>query len=336
MMGSLTAEQIQHFNHYGFIQVDDVLDPEEILDPIIEEYEGVLDRLADELFEAGEIQSRYEDLPFGERVTEIYAESGRIHNQVFDFSLPFSGVNENTPFWTGPAVFNAFTNESLLDAIESLLGPEIYSNPVQHVRVKPPEHRLPKNDDGNPIIGATAWHQDHGVVIEEADETEMLTVWFPLQDTPVEKGPLKIVPSSHGGELLTHCVDYVGNGKEFAGARQIPENLFDADGAIPIPVNRGGVVLLHKKTVHGSLPNISDEIRWSFDLRYNPTGQPTGRPLFPGFVARSKSNPETELRDADKWTELWSETRSMMAGINQDGQGDHKFGRWNTDHADCA
>ena len=38
---------------------------------------------------------------------------------------------------------------------------------------------------------------------------------------------------------------------------------------------------MHKHTIHGSLPNVSDEIRWSLDLRYNPTGQPTGRPEFP-------------------------------------------------------
>lgn len=335
-MASLTDTQVQHFNEFGFVQVDDIFDPAQVLDPIVEEYEGVLDRLAGELFQSGEIQSRYEDLPFGERVTQIYSETGRVHSQFFDFSLPFSGVKEDTPFWTGPAVFNAFIHEPLLDAIESLIGPEIYSNPVQHVRIKPPEHRLPKNELGNPIIGATAWHQDHGVVIEEADETEMLTVWFPLQDTPVEKGPLKVVPGSHRGDLLTHCIDYQGNGKAFAGARQIPEHLFDSEGAVPLPVNRGGAVLMHKRTVHSSLPNVSDDIRWSFDLRYNPTGEPTGRPLFPGFVARSRSNPETELRDAGEWTRMWTDTRSKMAGINQEGQADFKFGRWDSDHLDCA
>ncbi|MCZ6538753.1 MAG: phytanoyl-CoA dioxygenase family protein [Chloroflexi bacterium] len=335
-MGSLTSAQVRHFDEWGFVQVDDVFDPAQVLDPIVEEYEGVLDRLADELFEAGEISSRHEDLPFGERITEIYSETGRVHSQFFDFSLPFSGVSEDTPFWTGAAVFNAFTSEPLLDAIESLIGPEIYSNPVQHVRIKPPEHRLPKNDLGNPIIGATPWHQDHGVVIEEADETNMLTVWFPLQDAMIEKGPLKVVPGSHRGDLLTHCIDYPGNGKEFAGARQIPEKLFDADGAVPLPTKRGGAVFMHKRTVHSSLPNVSDEIRWSFDLRYNPTDEPTGRPLFPGFVARSRSNPETELRDADRWTQMWTETRSMMAKINQGGQEDVKFGRWDSEHPDCA
>ena len=50
----------------------------------------------------------------------------------------------------------------------------------------------------------------------------------------------------------------------------------------------------------------------------------------------SPRDPETELRDAEKWTQMWSETRSKMAEINQDGQADFKFGRWDSDHPDCA
>ena len=335
-MGTLTESQVAEFDEQGYLVVENVIDPEEVLDPMIEEYAGVLDRLADELFRAGEISSRYEELPFGDRITKIYAETGRVHSQYFDFSLPFSGVTPDTPFWTGPAVFNAFTHEPLLDAIESLIGPEIHSNPVQHVRIKPPEKYLPKNDLGNPIIGATAWHQDHGVVIEEADETNMLTVWFPLLDAPLEKGPLKVVPGTHKGDLLTHCLDYIGNGQQFLGARQIPEKLFPEDRAVAVPLDRGSALFMHKRTVHSSLPNVSEEIRWSFDLRYNPTGEPTGRPLFPGFVARSRAHPETELRDADKWTEMWEDARARMSTVNQNGQEDHKFGRWSTDHPDCA
>ena len=31
-------------------------------------------------------------------------------------------------------------------------------------------------------------HQNNGVVLPEADQTEMLTVWFPLWDATVENG----------------------------------------------------------------------------------------------------------------------------------------------------
>ena len=326
-MSALSQQQVEQFQEQGFLKVEGVLDPATYLDPVIDEYAGVLDSLAKELFAGGEISSTYDELPFGERVTRIYAESGRAHSQYFDFSLPFTDVREDTPFWCGPAVLNAFTAEPLLDVVESLIGPEIYSNPVQHVRIKPPESKLPRTPNGKPVIGATQWHQDHGVVTPEADETNMLTVWFSLYDTPVEAGPLKIVPRSHQGGLRTHC------NKQ---GRAIPEKLFDVDATTPIPTARGDVVCLHRQTVHGSLANVSDEIRWSFDLRYNPIGQHTGREAFPGFIARSRKAPYLELREAGQWRQSWEETRQKMARINQGGQTDVPFGRWADGHPDCA
>ena len=74
-MPAMTKEQLEHFEHFGFVTAEGVLDPEEIIDPVIEEYAGVLDNLADELYEDGKISSKYEDVEFGERVTQIYAES---------------------------------------------------------------------------------------------------------------------------------------------------------------------------------------------------------------------------------------------------------------------
>ena len=91
------------------------------------------------------------------------------------------------------------------------------------------------------------------------------------------------------------------------------DKLFRKEDALPVPLQRGGVLFLHRRTCHASLPNRSDDIRWSFDLRYNPTGQPTGRGVFPGFVARSRSHPEMELRDPRAWAEIWYAARRALA-----------------------
>ena len=104
-MPSMTKEQLEHFDHFGFVTAEGVLDPEDVIDPVIDEYASVLDSLADELYDDGKISSTYEDLEFGERVTQIYAESDEVHNGYFDFSLPQGGITEDTPFWAGPAVF---------------------------------------------------------------------------------------------------------------------------------------------------------------------------------------------------------------------------------------
>ena len=45
-MGSLTNEQVAQFEEEGYLVVRGLFDPAEDLDPIIEEYKGVLDSLA--------------------------------------------------------------------------------------------------------------------------------------------------------------------------------------------------------------------------------------------------------------------------------------------------
>jgi len=333
----LAQDQLDHFATEGYLVAKAVMDPVRTLDPVIEEYTSVLDRLADELYRSGEIRSRYEELNFSDRYIQICIDTGQIHSQFFDFSLPFQGVHLDTPFWAGPAVFGALTDPDLLDAVESLIGPKIYSNPAQHVRIKPPEHHLPKNEYGNPILGPTEWHQDYGVLTAEADDTNVVTAWFSLEDTPIEKGPLMVVPRSHQNGLLPHCNHYMDNRPEFAGGSQIPEKLFADDQAIPLPVERGDVVFLHRETVHGSYSNVSDEVRWSLDLRYNPTDQPTGRSAFPGFVARSRKDPASELRDPAEWHRLWLDARTRMSTVNRERQTEVRFYRPNLDgHNLCA
>ena len=139
-MSPITDEQMAFFEDQGYLMVRGLLDQESVLDPVIEEYGTVLDQLAEELFLAGRIESKYEEMPFGERITKVWGESGMVHQQYFDFTLPQGNIQEDTPFWCGPAVFNVLTNPRLLDAVECFIGPEIYSNPVQHVRIKLPEH----------------------------------------------------------------------------------------------------------------------------------------------------------------------------------------------------
>ncbi len=329
-MAHLTEEQLARIEEQGYLVVEGLFDPEQDLDPVIEEYAGVLDRLADELYESGEISSTYGDLPFGDRLTRIYAESGKVHAQYFDFSLPQKNVRADTPMWVGPAVFRLLRNEKLLDAVESLIGPEIYSNPVQHVRLKPPEHLCPVNETtGHAQLGATPWHQDTGVVRPEADETNMLTVWFGLWDATIENGCLEVIPGSHREGLLHHCHTSGAMSRGFG--LHVPDWLLRQGDGVPLPMKQGDALFFHRLNCHSSLPNKSDNIRWSFDLRYNPIGQPTGRGSFPGFVARSRSNPESEMHDPEEWSRLWHEARSRLAR-----SADPTYNRWKVDDPVCS
>jgi hypothetical protein len=330
-MNGLTVEQVEQFHTEGYLLVEDLFDPETDLAPILAEYEGVLDRLAGDLYEQGLIASRYEELPFSDRLIQIYEESGTVHPQYFDFSLPQNGVTHETPFWAGPAVFHTIRNPRLLDAIESLIGPEIYSNPVQHIRIKPPESAAfaKLKDYEVAQLGATPWHQDQGVITEEADESDIITVWFPLRDASERHGCLAVAPRSHVDGLVPHC-PAVRDNSSGVGVH-IKERLIEGREVVPMPMKAGSALFMTKETMHCSLRNTSGEVRISLDLRYNPIGQPTGREAFPGFVARSKAHPETELHDPYAWNQLWVEARRALAE-----QDIPKFNRWDPNSPACA
>ena len=201
-MTGLSKAQVEQFHEDGYLLVKGLFNPTEDLDPIIEEYKGVLNQLAQDLYDQDKIVDTYADLPFGDRFIKICIETNETHSQYFDFSLPQANVKANTPMSVGPAVFRSITNPRLLDAVESIIGGEIYSNPVQHVRIKPPEKYVAKDEKtGRAKLGATNWHQDNGVVLPEADRSHILTVWFSLTDASKEHGCLQVVPKSHRGGL---------------------------------------------------------------------------------------------------------------------------------------
>ena len=96
-MNRLSDAQLSHFEEEGYLVRRDFFNPEVDLDPVIEEYEGVLDRLAERLLAKGEIKSVYADEDFSERLIRMCEDSGKIHAQSFDFSLPQRSIQSDTP-----------------------------------------------------------------------------------------------------------------------------------------------------------------------------------------------------------------------------------------------
>lgn len=322
-MGFLDERQRRRLEEDGYLVVDGVLDPTNDLQPVMAEYSQVLDGIAHELLAAGEISSDYSDLAFNERLIQICGESGRNFPQHFDISLPQAGIRLDTPIHVGPAVFGLLTHPRLLDLVEDICGPEIYSNPVQHIRMKLPK-RAVAADCTSGLVTKIPWHQDNGVILPEADRSSILTVWLPVTEATVENGCLQVIPGSHRGDLAAHCPTDKG--------AAIPDRLVDAAQAVPIPMQPGSVLLMHQRTIHSSLDNVTEsEVRISFDLRYQPVGQHTGRPAFPGFVARSRAHPETVLSDPAAWAALWYAARECLAA-----QENTPFNRWRAGEGVCA
>lgn len=314
----LSETQVDQFEQNGYLVIEDVID-EVTLQAIVAEYAALFDTLYDGWHVEGLVPAPTPGMGFWDKL-DVAFRGGFDWYQPLDISLPHDGITNETPMHFGPAVFQMATHKRILDIVESLIGPEITSNPIQHVRIKPPE-RLVNGDESRAHIVSTDWHQDRGVTLESADETEMVTVWLAITDATVENGCLQVKPGREA-EMLPHCtMKQVG----------ITDTYLPKRTAVPAPVKAGGAVIFHPLTPHASLSNQSEGYRWSFDLRYNVTGQSTGRDHFPSFVARSRANPETELKDWRVWKQMWESTRTTLA------KGAHiPQHRWPSDGPYCA
>lgn len=312
----LTHTQVETFERQGYLVVEDVLEPARLA-AVKAEYAGLLDRLYAGWHAEGLVPGP-EGLDFWGKLLAAY-RAGVDYFQPMDISLPAERIAADTPFHFGPAVFDMVTSPRLLDMVEHLIGPEITSNPIQHVRIKPPAVDLAV-DEVRAHITATDWHQDRAVAHEAADQTQMVTVWLAITDATLENGCLQVVPTE--SEMLPHCP------KTQTG---IADGFVDEARAVPLPVKAGGAVLFHPLTPHGSLANETDCFRWSFDLRYHVTGQPSGRDHFPEFIARSALAPDTELRDWRAWKALWEDARTRLS------ERPHiELHRWGADAPYCA
>ncbi|MBV7335218.1 phytanoyl-CoA dioxygenase family protein, partial [Chloroflexi bacterium TSY] len=85
--------------------------------------------------------------------------------------------------------------------------------------------------------------------------------------------------------------------------------------AVILPMQPGDVLLMDKRTPHRSTRNVSETVRWSVDLRYQKTGTPTGRPFYPDFVVRSRSNPAAVLTDHAEWDGMWTAALANNSGV---------------------
>jgi phytanoyl-CoA hydroxylase len=319
----LTESVLESFQRDGYIVVEDLFDPAVDFKPLYDEWNELLSELAAGLIAEGALGSAYEELPFDQRLIAICAESGRNFSQWFDISLPQQDIAPDTPMHLSDTVFAIITGSRLLDVIEELIGPEIVSNPVQHIRMKLPERALAAEGARNYLTASVSWHQDLGVLMEEADAATILSCWMAVTDATLENGCLKVMPGSHRGDLVDHCP----TGRDLG----IPDKLLALQEATPVPMRAGSVLIFEQNLIHGALDNTTDDqVRISMDLRYQPPHQPSGRPDFPSFLARS-ADPAGVVSGPAEWRRLWAEALARVADRELG-----KFNRWDADSPTCA
>jgi ectoine hydroxylase-related dioxygenase (phytanoyl-CoA dioxygenase family) len=297
----LTAEQRAHYDRHGYVVVEGGLEAADLA-PVIAGYEAFIDAQARRLYESGALSRLFEDEPFERRLALLCQEDVSIYGRI---DLMYSRLR---------GVFEFLRNRRLLDLVEGIVGPEIICSPIQHARAKLPESVLTRarsvDDEAaqrlRAMIGENVapWHQDAQVHLEVADPHPILTVWIPLVDATPDNGCLQLIPDVHR-ERTVYWSDGFG----------VSDERLPAGDTVTLPMRAGDVLLMNKLTPHRSTANRTDGIRWSLDLRYQRSGTPTGRDFYPVFVARSHTDPDSELTDYEEWRSRWEQA---VAAIGPD------------------
>jgi ectoine hydroxylase-related dioxygenase (phytanoyl-CoA dioxygenase family) len=128
-------------------------------------------------------------------------------------------------------------------------------------------------------------HQDWRTGQGSLDST---VIWFPMVDAGAEIGALQVIPGSHTDGLLEASTSGYQGGIT-AGLHK--------DAFVQTEFQAGDILIFSAFLVHQSGNNITNNIRWSVQLRYNNLTEPTF--IERGYPMAYTYKPESELVTPD-------------------------------------
>lgn len=143
-------------------------------------------------------------------------------------------------------------NTKILDAVEDLLGPDIFVWGVS----------LFVKDAQSPSY--VSWHQDS--TYWGLSEPDVVTAWVALSAATRESGCMKMIPGSHRHEQLPH-IDTLVKENLLTRGQEIAVKV-DESKAAYLVLQPGEISLHNIRTVHASEPNRSGERRIGVAIRY--------------------------------------------------------------------
>ena len=274
-VGVLTHAQKTLYDREGYLILDQLLTHAE-LEPARDAMRYKVDEIAAALMHDGKVTHDYADAPFETRLALLFS-----HLSDAEFLQYGRSWRDRIPGY-----FVLMTNPKILNAVEALIGPEIFANPVYNVRPKVPKV----------AAGAVPWHQDKSYW-PDANSNPVITVWIPLVDATAENGCLQVWPRTHKTQVYDfHQEQYSGTGYYEISGKMLTKA---KRSAVSLPVKAGTAILFNDRCIHMSTPNNADHVRWSVDLRYQPTDQDPMPQHGVGFLARSQLSPQRVATLAD-------------------------------------
>ena len=145
-------------------------------------------------------------------------------------------------------------NEAILDAVEDLLGPDLFCWGAQF---------FAKNAHDP---GFVSWHQDG--TYWGLSSPDVVTAWVALTPSRPENGCMQVIPGTHRTQVPHE--DTFAETNLLSRGQEITVEV-DRSQAVDVILAPGQMSLHHVLIFHGSEPNASDMRRVGFAIRYVPT-----------------------------------------------------------------
>ena len=148
--------------------------------------------------------------------------------------------------------YDLVTHPKILDAIESVLGPDILLWATSVFAKQPHDP------------GFISWHQD--ATYWGLDSGNVTTAWIALSESSTENGCMRVVRESHTMPIQPHNETYADDNLLSRG-QEIAVEVTEKE-ATDVVLAPGQMSLHHVNIVHGSKPNPSAKPRIGFVARY--------------------------------------------------------------------
>ena len=149
-------------------------------------------------------------------------------------------------------VYEIVSHPRILDAVESVIGPNIIVWASQW---------FPKFPGDKAYV---SWHQD--ATYWGLQPPNVTTAWVALSESSAQNGCMRVVPGTHKPPLLPQRETYAADNMLSRGQEIAVE--VDEDQAVDMPLLPGEFSLHHVGIVHGSGPNDSGVPRIGLAVRY--------------------------------------------------------------------
>jgi len=297
----LRQQQIDQYFEDGFIIVEDLFTRDE-LQPEMDELAQRVEDMAQRLYETGRIKNKHEDRDFYTRLTYIENE--------FDGAAPLLLLKYEMRL----RLMDLWYHDKLLEIVEQFIGPDIAGHPAWNIRPKTPET----------VLLTVPWHQDVGYFEPGSEETFKVNAWIPMIDATYENGTLQVIRGGHKGrpKVCRHNVEHkVGDPRSwqlYIKKEDLPEG-----EVVTCEMKLGSVLFMNDFTPHRSPQNLSKQVRWSVDLRWQRPGKPTGMDKAGSIPLLMRKTDDPAFKpDLEGWAERNNRIFAAYAGRDEKAEFD--------------